>query len=129
MIAKPKKPVDTIAKYRAKIDKAFNEYIRLRDGACVICGNIESLQCSHYWGKKARPAVRWCELNAHAMCAKCHFLHHHGHEAVYADFMYTQYGNEALDTLRNMSTAQSKLSKAELKEKLEYWKGKLNEIK
>lgn len=130
MIAKPKKKkAESISKIRDKIDKAFNEYIRLRDGACIICGSTESLQCSHYWGKKARPAVRWCELNAHAMCAKCHFLHHHGHEAVYAEFMYNQYGFKKMDMLTVESTKPSKLNRQELDEKLEYWKGKLHEIK
>jgi hypothetical protein len=130
MIAKPKKKkAQTISQIRDKIDKAFNEYIRLRDGACVICGNTESLQCSHYWGKKARPAVRWDELNAHAMCAKCHFLHHHGHEAMYADFMYTKYGFSRVEGLMFVSTRSSKWTRTELDEKLNYWKGKLNEIK
>lgn len=130
MTEKPKKKkAESISKIRDKIDKVFNEYIRLRDGACVICGNIESLQCSHYWGKKARPAVRWDELNAHAMCAKCHFLHHHGHEAIYADFMYTQYGKGKVDELTKKSTGQSKWNRSELDGKLTYWKGKLHEIK
>jgi len=130
MIAKPKKKkAQTISQIRDKIDKAFNEYIRLRDGACVICGSTESLQCSHYWGKKARPAVRWDELNAHAMCAKCHYKHHLGHEAEYADFMYNQYGFDTMNLLNIRSTHCSKWTRTELDEKLTYWKGKLHEIK
>jgi len=126
---KPKKKTQTISQIRDKIDKAFNEYIRIRDGACVICGNTENLQCSHYWGKKARPATRWHELNAHAMCAKCHFLHHHGHEAMYADYMYNTYGFDTMELLNTRSTQCSKWTRSELDDKLNYWKEKLHEIK
>jgi len=126
---KPKKKTQTISQIRDKIDKAFNEYIRIRDGACVICGNTENLQCSHYWGKKARPATRWHELNAHAMCAKCHFLHHQGNEAVYADWMYSTYTKQFMDLLTLASCQHSKLNRSDLQDKLVYWRGKLHEIK
>jgi 5-methylcytosine-specific restriction endonuclease McrA len=98
-----KKKGPSVKTARDKADTAFSLYIRVRDGACVICGSTEALQCSHFYGKKARPAVRYHERNAHAMCARCHLRHHKHDPEIYADWMRKNYTPYELDELLEQS--------------------------
>jgi len=82
------KKLPSIKSLRNKLDKVFNAYIRARDGACILSGETTGLVCSHYYGKRAAPFLRWDERNAHAMSKKMHWLHHHGREADYALWMF-----------------------------------------
>lgn len=81
-----------LAKLRNKLDKVFNTYIKLRDGKCILTGDTEGLQCSHYYDKKENPYLRWDERNAHAMANHkgnaVHFKHHHGKSGHYALWMF-----------------------------------------
>ena len=98
-----KKKLPSIKSLRNKLDKVFNAYIRLRDGKCILCDSKSKLQCSHYYGKHARPATRWYEYNAHAMCARHHYLHHHGAEPDYSLFMFIKYGMAKMKILKELS--------------------------
>jgi hypothetical protein len=77
---------------RSKLDKLFNTYIKERDGECILTGDTESLQCSHYYDKKENPYLRWDERNAHAMANHkgnaVHFRHHHGKAPDYSLWMF-----------------------------------------
>jgi hypothetical protein len=60
-----------------KLDTVHSQYIRLRDGACVICNNKERLQCGHLFTRAAY-STRWdldLEGNCHANCAPCNIRH------------------------------------------------------
>jgi hypothetical protein len=89
MKRRKRKPEVTI---RNKLDKLFNTYIKLRDGKCILTGDSEGLQCSHYYDKKENPYLRWDERNAHAMANHkgnaIHFKHHHGKAGHYALWMF-----------------------------------------
>jgi len=98
-----KKKLPTIKQLRKRLDVEFNAYIRERDGKCILCGSTKKLQCSHFYGKQARPATRWNVTNAYAMCASCHFKHHHGTEADYAIKLFTIYGLKHMLKLQKQS--------------------------
>ncbi|GHU58841.1 hypothetical protein FACS189444_3180 [Spirochaetia bacterium] len=72
---KRKGPRSDRSKAMAKADKAFSEFIRLRDtpGQCPTCGAFISFENSdncHYIGR-ANLTTRYDELNCHAGCRKC----------------------------------------------------------
>ena len=82
-----------------KADRYFNKFIVLRDGKCILCGSVESGQCSHYYGKRACPATRYDEDNAHRMCSACHLRHHKIDNQVYSNWMRHHYSEAKLDAL------------------------------
>jgi hypothetical protein len=96
---KKRKHLPKIKTLRNKLDKLFNRYIRLRDGACVLTDEKENLSCSHYYDKKNNPALRWDERNAHAMTIKTHWLHHHGKAPDYSLWMFETYGIDFMKAL------------------------------
>lgn len=101
-----------MASLRDKADRLFSEYIRARDGRCITCGTTEALQCSHYYGKKARPAVRYDPRNAHAQCARCHLAHHKHDPGKYSDWMRGHYPHADLDALQARSRGIAKRDRA-----------------
>lgn len=68
---------DDKAFQRAKAQKAFNEFIRLRDAAlgCVSCCKPATWQgqwhAGHYKTTGARPDLRFNEDNCHKQCSVC----------------------------------------------------------
>ena len=61
-----------------------------RDGKCILCGDTNSLEASHYIGRR-NYGVRWDLRNVHAMCKKCHREYHNNNPA-YADYLAETYG-------------------------------------
>lgn len=69
------------AKWKAKADKWFSEFIRLRDSdehgrvTCVTCshrGHWRELQCGH-WITRGHEAVRYDERNCNTQCRGCNY--------------------------------------------------------
>lgn len=108
----PKKRAPSIKTLREKADRLFSEYIRARDGRCITCSTTEALQCSHFYGKKARPAVRYDPMNAHAQCARCHLAHHKHDPGKYMDWMRQHYSEDELDALQYRSHGIAKRDRA-----------------
>lgn len=68
-------------KKKAKLDKVFSLYIRLRDSRafhykafrCISCGQIKPyrlMDCGHYFSRN-NMATRWDEQNCHGECSHC----------------------------------------------------------
>jgi hypothetical protein len=63
--------------WKAKAQKAFNEYIRLRDSgeSCISCDKPHDWHgqwhAGHYKTVGARPDLRFCEDNCHKQCSVC----------------------------------------------------------
>lgn len=71
----------------AKVQVAFNAAIVRRDGACVVSGGRDSLQCSHFFAVGGSGSLRFYPPNAHAMTASAH-LHFHNRDVLpYVRFM------------------------------------------
>ena len=60
----------TMAIKRTNADIWFSKAVRLRDGACLVCGTDQSLECAHIYGRR-RKIVRYSMDNAVTLC------HHH----------------------------------------------------
>ena len=127
-IRKIKKKLPKITTLRNKLDKVFNEYIRKRDGKCILTESKEKLVCSHYYGKKAAPNLRWNEDNAHAMSMASHWRHHHGMEAEYALWMFCNYGLDFMGLLSSLAVIKVSYSREEYLRLIEFYSKKLKEL-
>lgn len=101
---KAKKKIDL----KAKLDRVFSEYIRLRDSAmfsfqhfkCISCGQLkpyEQADCGHYINR-ARMATRYDEMNCNAQCRHCNrFME--GNIQGYRQGLIVKYGMEKVELL------------------------------
>jgi len=55
---------------KAQLDKVFSEYIRKRDGKCIICDSQDNLQAGHFMSRRFN-ATRFSETNVHGECVRC----------------------------------------------------------
>lgn len=128
-----KEKLKTHKDYLNDLQKVFNEFIRFRDKGkpCVSCGcNVEGNgHASHFFAVGSHPNVRFCEDNVHVSCIECN-LHRHGNLAEYSLKLPKRIGQERLDMLV-VKAKQSllKFSIPETKEKIEYYRGKIREMK
>jgi 5-methylcytosine-specific restriction endonuclease McrA len=87
----------------AKLDKAFSEYIRARDGyRCVTCGTVGRekdgvIQCGHLF-TRASYSTRWSDENAFAQCRGCNLRHEHD-AAPFTMFYLNRFGQVAYEKL------------------------------
>jgi len=122
------KKLKSIKSLRNKLDKVFNEYIRTRDGKCILSKSKNKLQCSHYYDKKASPYLRWDERNAHAMTNKMHFKHHHGKAPNYSLWMFEKYGIEFMRKLYLDSEKKFKPERNDYDRLIKYYERKLRKV-
>ena len=104
---KAKKPKTDKAKAKNKLDEACKKYIKARDGhKCVICGaeytiSPKGRKAGVHWGHflaKNRLAMRWNEINIHAQCSRCNFMHESSCVPYY-QWMEERYGVRVMDIL------------------------------
>jgi hypothetical protein len=100
----------------ARCDEIFSRYIRARDRRCITCGSMQSLQCSHYFTKRAHSSVRWDERNAHAQCPACHMRHHNIDPGQYLLWLIDTYGREEYELLQLKAYSTSLITYQDLVE-------------
>lgn len=128
-----KEGLKTHKDYLNDLQKVFNEFIRVRDKGkpCVSCGCIVNGNghASHFFSVGSHPNVRFNEDNVHVSCVECN-LHRHGNLAEYSLRLPRRIGQERFDMLV-VKAKQSllKLSIPEIKEKIEYYRSKIREMK
>ena len=74
--------------------RAFNDYIRARDGdICISCGSTTavSYHAGHYRTTAAASQLRFNEDNVHSQCAACN-VHHSGAIGPYRINLITKIG-------------------------------------
>lgn len=125
---KKRKHLPKISRLRNKLDKLFNQYIRLRDGKCILTEETENLSCSHYYDKKNNPALRWDERNAHAMTIKTHWKHHHGKAPDYSLWMFKNYGLDFMIILAHDANRQVKYKRSDYIRLIELYSDKLQKL-
>jgi len=86
-------------------DKAFSEYIRLRDGECVRCHKLGAgdkgiigLQASHYFGRGAE-STRFDPNNVDSLCWPCHIKWGSEQREEYREFKVRQLGKNGFKML------------------------------
>lgn len=128
-----KEGLKTHKDYLNDLQKVFNEFIRVRDNGkpCVSCGCVVNGNghASHFFAVGSYPNVRFNEYNVHVSCVECN-LHRHGNLAEYSLRLPMRIGQERFDMLV-VKAKQSllKLSIPEIKEKIEYYRKKIKEMK
>jgi hypothetical protein len=132
-IKRKKKPRNKEKTIRNKLDKVFNTYIKFRDGKCILTGDSEKLQCSHYYDKKENPYLRWDERNAHAMANHkgnaVHFKHHHGKAPHYALWMFKHHSIKFMKKLALDADKPKKYTIIDMERLLKKYTKKLNSLK
>lgn len=88
--------------WNKKVEKIFNEFIRLRDfdQPCISCGRYHQGQwhAGHFLTVGAHPELRFEELNVNRQCQPCN-THLHGNVLKYRKSLLEKYGVEVVDWL------------------------------
>ena len=109
-----------------QLDRVFSRYIRLRDGACVICGSRENLNAGHIITRSVY-SVRWDEENVWAQCRGCNFLHEHRPE-IFITWFINRFGRKKWEALLRRSRTLKKWQNYELTEMIQHYKEKIKEL-
>ncbi|KAA2223027.1 recombination protein NinG [Chryseobacterium sediminis] len=117
------------------LQKDFNTFIRLRDRdePCISCGTIRTdikYDAGHFWTTGGFPNVRFDEDNVHKQCSNnCNFKKS-GNINEYRPRLIKKIGIERFEALEfRARNVVLKLSIPEIKEKIEYYLGKIKEMK
>lgn len=107
--------------------KAFNEFIRLRDKdlPCISCGRYHEGQyhAGHYRSVGACPELRFNEDNVHKQCSVCN-NHKSGNAIEYRINLIRKIGLERVEFLERHDHQPLKLSIDEIKELIKVYKAK-----
>ena len=116
---------------KAKLDKEFSLYIRLRDcmpgGAfrCISCGQIkpfDQADCGHYFSR-VHLATRFDEKNCHAECRHCNRFRA-DHLEGYRTNLVEKIGQREFDLLKLRAGTTSLTSDFEYEELIRYYKAR-----
>ena len=130
-----KKSVSTL---KAKLDRVFSEYIRLRDTEghtkdgyfrCISCGQIKpysQADCGHYIGRQ-HMATRYNEINCNAQCRFCNRFNE-GLKAGYRNGLVQKYGEDKVLLLESQQVKTAKISVLEYEEMIKYYQQKIKEF-
>ena len=114
---------------KARLDKEFSLYIRLRDAMpngyfrCISCGQIkpfEQADCGHYHSRR-HMSTRWDEDNAHAECRACNRFSA-DHLIQYEKNLKAKIGQQRFDKLAWKAAQTKKWTDFELIELTKYYK-------
>ena len=131
---KMKKKVDL----KAKLDKVFSEYIRLRDTSghskdgyfkCISCGQIKAYyqaDCGHYIGRQ-HMATRYNEINCNAQCRFCNRFNE-GLKGGYRHGLVQKYGEDKVLLLESQQVKTAKISVFEYEELIKFYQQKIKEF-
>ena len=130
-------PKTTTAKLKAKLDKIFSEYIRLRDSKhkvnckCISCGKEASafggsIHAGHFMSRR-HLATRWDEKNVNSQCSYCNtFLNGNQYRASIG--INNKYGNGTAEELEKRSKTIIKLSRVDYEEAIANIKEKIKQL-
>lgn len=114
---------------KARLDKEFSLYIRLRDAMpngyfrCISCNEIkpfEQADCGHYINRQ-HMSTRFDEMNCNAQCRKCNrFME--GNMSGYRRGLVAKYGEQRVLLLESKKNQTRKYSDFEYAELIKYYK-------
>jgi len=127
----PKLKNPTIQQLKKMLWRIVSPYIRQRDkGKCFTCGVVkdwDKTDAGHFISKGSYSNTEFDETNIHCQCRKCNtFLG--GNLTEYTIRMIDQYGRKYVDELRFRGRQSKKWSKEELKELIDIYKKKLEQL-
>lgn len=101
-----KADVKPLSHWMSMTQRAFNDYIRARDGdICISCGSKTAISyhAGHYRTTAAASQLRFNEDNVHSQCAACN-VHHSGAVGPYRINLIAKIGAERVEALENNNT-------------------------
>ena len=116
---------------KAKLDKVFSLYIRLRDSKpfnyrffkCISCGEIkpfEQADCGHFHSRR-HLSTRFDEDNAHAECRACNRFS--ADQLInYEKNLIAKIGQQKFDLLKVKAAGTSNMSDFEYEQLIKYYK-------
>lgn len=127
---KRKADVKPLSHWMSMTQRAFNDFIRVRDGeVCISCGSTTAISyhAGHYRTTAAASQLRFNEDNVHSQCSACN-THHSGAigpyrinliakigiqrvEALESDNQPHRYTREELDSIRALYRAKTRALK------------------
>lgn len=113
-------------KIEDRLWELIQRYIGLRDAgkSCISCGRwYQIMDCGHYYGRGAYPALRYDEDNIHKQCRRCNIQ---SNTQGYKDGLLQRYGQEFLDKLELKARIIRQYRKEDLKLLIIYFQEKLN---
>jgi len=126
------------ATLKAKLDRVFSEYIRLRDTEghtkdgyfrCISCGQIKpysQADCGHYIGRQ-HMATRYNEINCNAQCRFCNRFNE-GLKGGYRQGLVQKYGEDKVLLLEASQRNTAKISGFEYEEMIKHYQQKTKEL-
>jgi hypothetical protein len=121
---------------KAKLDRVFSEYIRLRDSdengmiKCYCCGKLlhwKKSQNMHFIPRQ-HMALRYSETNCHAGCVKCNY-YDNGNIEEYAIHLKKDYGNDIVERLTAIKKQSLKISSFQYETMIKVYSEKISELK
>lgn len=100
---KRKADVKPLSHWMNMTQRAFNDYIRARDGdICISCGSTTavSYHAGHYRTTAAASQLRFDEDNVHSQCPSCN-THHSGNIGPYRINLITKIGLQRVEALES----------------------------
>lgn len=120
---------------KAKLDKIFSEYIRLRDAdnngmvRCISCMKIDhwkNVDCGHFVNR-GHTSTRYNEKNCNAQCRKCNRFDE-GNNIGYARGLVRKYGQQVIEELEILKHQASHLSEFDYKILIAHYSKKVKEL-
>ncbi|WP_293666510.1 recombination protein NinG [uncultured Parabacteroides sp.] len=121
---------------KAKLDKEFSLFIRLRDCMpngyfrCISCGKIkpfEQADCGHFHSRR-HLSTRFDEDNAHAECRACNRFSA-DHLIAYERNLIAKIGQQRFELLKVKAANTSKMTDFEYKELIKYYSALIEKLK
>lgn len=100
---KRKADVKPLSHWMSMTQRAFNDYIRARDGEiCISCGSTTAISyhAGHYRTTAAASQLRFNEDNVHSQCSACN-THHSGNVGPYRINLITKIGLQRVVALES----------------------------
>ena len=96
---------------------------------CISCGgNLGSkYDAGHFYSVGSSPNLRFNEYNVHAQCVHCN-QHLHGNLILYSEQLPLRIGVDMFETLKSIRNIPLKLTTAEIKEQISYYKLKIKDL-
>ena len=113
---------------KAKADKYFQKFIRLRDKGkpCITCGEYRTLECGHFISRRF-DSTRYDEKNAHGQCAKCNRFEY-GNQFEHGTQIDLRYGKGTADLLLMKSKMLSKRTRIDYERIANFYKDKCKQL-
>ena len=122
--------------YKAKLDRVFSEYTRLRDSdengmiRCYCCGKVlywKESQNMHFIPRQ-HMGTRFDEVNCHAGCIKCNY-YSNGNIEAYIIHLKKDFGSDIVERLSLKKQIGRKISEFEYKELIKYYQNEVKRLK